>query len=42
LTKIDTMPTSGIVGIEFTTDNWAEILNCKSKKLFYVFPRMLD
>lgn len=41
-TKIDMMPTSGIVGIEFTTDDWAEILTCKSKKLFYVFPKMLN
>jgi phosphohistidine phosphatase len=40
--KIDMMPTSGIVGIEFGTDNWAEILDCKSKKMFYIFPRMLD
>ncbi|MEI6749131.1 MAG: SixA phosphatase family protein [Bacteroidales bacterium] len=40
--KIDMMPTSGIAGIEFDSDNWAEIFNCKSKKLFYVFPRMMD
>jgi phosphohistidine phosphatase len=40
--KIDMMATSGIVGIEFATEDWAEILNCKSKKLFYIFPRMLD
>jgi phosphohistidine phosphatase len=40
--KIDMMPTSGIAGIEFATDNWEEILNCKSKKLFYIFPRMMD
>jgi len=41
-TKIDMMPTSAIVGIEFATDNWEEILKCKSKKLFYVFPKMLN
>jgi phosphohistidine phosphatase len=40
--KIDMMPTSGIAGIEFATDDWAEILNCKSKKIFYAFPRMLN
>jgi len=40
--KIDMMPTSAIVAIEFATGNWEEIMNCKSKKLFYIFPKMLD
>lgn len=39
-TKIEMLPTSGMVGLEFDTDKWEEIMNCKAKKLFVVSPKM--
>ena len=38
--KIEMLPTSGMVGLEFDTDKWEDILNCKHRKLFVVFPKM--
>ncbi|HEX7412209.1 MAG TPA: histidine phosphatase family protein [Bacteroidales bacterium] len=40
--RIEMLPTSGMVGLEFETDKWEEIMDCKSKKLFVVFPKMFD
>jgi phosphohistidine phosphatase len=40
--KIELLPTSGMVGLEFDTDKWEEIMNCKVKKLFVVSPKMFD
>jgi len=35
------LPTSGVVTIEFATDNWTEIGAAKFRNLFTVFPKML-
>ena len=39
--KIDWIPTSGVVGIEFDTDKWEEIVEAKSRLKFVIFPKML-
>lgn len=39
--KIDWIPTSGIVCIEFDTDHWEEIVEAKSRLKFVIFPKML-
>jgi len=41
-TKIEMLSTSGMVGLEFDTDKWEEILNCKAKRLFVISPKMFD
>ena len=39
--KIDNLPTSGVVCIEFDTDTWENILDSKRKIKFVVSPRSL-
>jgi len=39
--KIDWIPTSGVVCIEFDTDKWEEIVEAKSRLKFVIFPKML-
>ena len=39
---IDNLPTTGVICVEFETDNWHEITNAKYKVKFVVFPRMLS
>lgn len=39
--KIDWIPTSGVVCIEFDTDKWEEIIDAKSRLKFVIFPKML-
>ena len=38
---IDNLPTSGIVCIEFGTDKWEDIDQCKFHLNFVIFPKML-
>ena len=40
--KIEMLPTSGMVGLEFDIGKWEEIMSCKAKKLFVVSPKMFD
>ena len=40
--KIEMLPTSGMVGLEFDTDKWEEIMDCGTKKLFVVSPKMFE
>lgn len=42
LPKIEMLPTSGMVGLEFDTGKWEEIMYCKARKLFVIFPKMFD
>lgn len=39
--KIDYLPTSGLVGIEFDTDKWSSIPACKWKERYVTYPKML-
>ena len=39
--KIDYLPTSGVVGVEFLTNNWNSIPNCKWSPIEKVYPKML-
>lgn len=39
--KIENLPTSGFVSIEFETENWNEITNCKIKNTTVIFPKEL-
>ncbi|MCF8230014.1 MAG: histidine phosphatase family protein [Bacteroidales bacterium] len=39
--KIDWLPTSGIVCIEFDTNYWEKIFDVKSKTRFIIYPKML-
>jgi phosphohistidine phosphatase len=39
--KIENLPTSGFVSIEFETENWNEITNCKIKNTNVIFPKEL-
>ncbi len=39
--KIDNLPTSGYVSVDFETDNWNEIANCKIIKTTVIFPKEL-
>jgi len=38
---IDWLPTSGLVGIEFDTKDWEELLKAKAEVKFVVFPKQL-
>jgi phosphohistidine phosphatase len=40
--ELEILPTSGVVHIEFKTDQWEDVLNSKMKTRFVVFPRMLE
>jgi len=39
--KIDVLPTSGVVGLEFDTDDWSGIISKKPVLKFMIFPKML-
>lgn len=39
--KIDAVPTSGIVCLEFDTDDWTQLDSCKGSMKFMIFPKML-
>jgi phosphohistidine phosphatase len=39
--KIDYLPTTGVVGIDFDTDHWSQIPMASKKLQFCVFPKML-
>lgn len=39
--KIEWLPTSGVVCVEFDTDKWEEISMAKYKPVFTVYPKML-
>ena len=39
--KIDSIPTSGVVCIDFDTEKWEEIDNMNSKLRFFITPKML-
>ena len=39
--KIDWLPTSGIVCIEFDTDKWDNVINAQKKAKFVITPRLL-
>lgn len=39
--KIDNLPTSGIVCIDFETDNWSNILDVSRKARFVISPKIL-
>lgn len=39
--KIDALPTSGVVALEFNANEWNEILNANPKVKFIIFPKML-
>lgn len=39
--KIDFMPTSAIVGLEFDLDDWADFRSSKPTLKFMIFPKML-
>lgn len=39
--KIDWMPTSGVVGVNFDTDKWEDIMISPKQIKFIVFPKML-
>ncbi|MFU8843264.1 MAG: SixA phosphatase family protein [Bacteroidales bacterium] len=39
--KIENLPTSGVVGIEFKTDSWNQILKAKRKVRFVISPNEL-
>ncbi len=39
--KIDWLPTSGIVCIEFNTDNWEHVLDAKKRAKFVISPKMV-
>ena len=36
---IDNIPTSGVVGIQFDCDTWAEVEKGKGKKMFFEVPK---
>jgi phosphohistidine phosphatase len=36
------LPTTGVVCIQFETENWQEIRKCKRETAFVVFPKMLN
>jgi phosphohistidine phosphatase len=38
--EIDTLPTSGVVCVEFKTDYWVEILDAKKKTKFVIYPKL--
>lgn len=38
--EIEMLPTSGMVGLEFDTDKWEEIMNRTARKLFVIYPKM--
>lgn len=39
--KIDYLPTSGVVAVDFDTNDWDELLSAGFKTRFAVFPKML-
>jgi len=39
--KVDNLPTSGAIIIEFTTSHWSDITNCHIKKEICYFPKNL-
>ena len=39
--EIEMLPTSGLVGISFDSEQWREIPSVETKQLFVVFPKML-
>lgn len=39
--KIELLPTSGIVSIDFETTKWIEVIKAKHKTNFILFPKML-
>ena len=39
--EIEVLPTSGLVGISFDSEQWREIPSVEPKQLFVVFPKML-
>ena len=41
-TKIDWLPTSGIVSIDFNTDKWENIMMAERETKFLIFPRKLQ
>jgi phosphohistidine phosphatase len=40
--EIDIIPTSGVISINFETNNWADIKKVKHKINFILFPKMLS
>ncbi len=40
-TKIDWLPTSGIVSIDFNTDKWENIMMAERETRFLIFPRLI-
>jgi len=40
--EIDIIPTSGVISIDFETNNWADIKKAKHKINFILFPKMLN
>ncbi|HNW97404.1 MAG TPA: histidine phosphatase family protein [Bacteroidales bacterium] len=40
--KIDLLPTSGVISLEFKTDKWTDIPKASCKTNFVLFPKMLD
>jgi phosphohistidine phosphatase len=39
--KIDALPTSAVVGLEFNTHEWSSIMNEVAKVKFIIYPKML-
>ena len=39
--KTDAIPTSGIVCLEFDTDDWTQLDSCRGNMEFMIFPKML-
>jgi phosphohistidine phosphatase len=40
--KIDALPTSGVVALEFKSKSWKDLTKVKSKVNFIIFPKMLS
>lgn len=40
--KIEWLPTSGVVSVSFNTENWGKIKETKSSLNFVIFPKMLN
>ncbi len=38
--SVDDLPTSGVIGIQFESDNWSEAEKGKGKKTFYEIPKV--
>lgn len=39
--KIDWLPTSAVIALQFTTSNWLSVLNTKPEILFYIYPSLM-